>query len=67
MAKKKFPKQVFVTLGRFADGSGDWLNANYTQLDACELEDRVGKEVATYQLVKVEKLDIRKTVEVVKL
>lgn len=57
---KQLSKWLFVT--RKKDGGTSWLDANESQVDATENADSELATVATYQLVKVKKLRLVKTV-----
>lgn len=52
---KKFPKWLFIS--EQGDGKEKWLSASRNQVDA--IEDDGPTQVATYQLVKVNKLSKR--------
>jgi hypothetical protein len=60
---KQFAKWLFVT--RKKDGDTTWLDANESQVEATENADADIAAVATYQLVKVRKLKLVKSVEFV--
>ncbi len=62
----KFPKTLFVTCNELSDKSGRWYQPHTDQIEAIERDDKIGDQVATYQLVKVARLKITKTIEVVK-
>ena len=53
MASKKFPKWLFVS--EQGDNGEKWLSANPNQVDAIKGDGPT--HVATYQLVKVNKLE----------
>lgn len=57
---KQFSKWLFVTKKK--DGDTAWLDANESQVEATENADSDIAVVATYQLVKVNKLRLVKTV-----
>ena len=57
----KLPKFVFVTVHKENDGS-EWLSANASQVDAVDDSDHEVVAVGNYQLVKVNKLRLLKTV-----
>lgn len=61
--KVNFPKYLFITQDEFSDKSGKYLSVHEDQLEAVKDTDRIGKSVATYQLVKVHELELSESVK----
>jgi hypothetical protein len=60
-----FPNDIFIT--EEVDGENSWFLAHAVLADAVQAYDKDAGLVATYKLVKVENLKLKKTTQIVKV